>query len=118
MGLLTVGDGIFVGVSDLQAARNWYKEKLGMREVPVEVDEPADAIGLAFDGEDGALIIGSPGSEPPAGSSILFTRKISKAHAWLNSQGVNVGTVERDRQGRQFFEIRDLEGNVLEVCEE
>jgi hypothetical protein len=28
------------------------------------------------------------------------------------------GPIEKDRQGTQYFEMRDLEGNVIEVSEE
>jgi hypothetical protein len=29
-----------------------------------------------------------------------------------------VGALEEDRQGTRYFEMRDLEGNVVEVAEE
>jgi hypothetical protein len=36
----------------------------------------------------------------------------------MMARGVNVGSIERDRQGIQYFEIRDPEGNEIEVVEE
>jgi hypothetical protein len=36
----------------------------------------------------------------------------------MAARGLNVGTVERDRQGILYFQIRDPEGNEIEVVEE
>jgi predicted enzyme related to lactoylglutathione lyase len=36
----------------------------------------------------------------------------------LAARGVNVGTIERDRQGTRYFEIRDPEGNEIEVVDD
>jgi hypothetical protein len=49
---------------------------------------------------------------------MLYTGAIKKAREWLSSRGVTVGAIEKDRQGTQYFEVRDLEGNVIEVAEE
>jgi len=32
--------------------------------------------------------------------------------------GVDVAEIQQDRQGTHYFEMRDLEGNVIEVSEE
>ena len=32
--------------------------------------------------------------------------------------GVNVGEIQQDRQGTRFFEMRDLENNVIEIVED
>jgi hypothetical protein len=44
--------------------------------------------------------------------------EIKKAREVLSSRGVNVGDVQEDRQGTQYFQMRDLEGNLIEVAEE
>jgi len=49
---------------------------------------------------------------------MLYTSRIEKARNHLSSRGVNAGEVQRDRQGTCFFEIRDLENNVIEIVEE
>jgi hypothetical protein len=36
----------------------------------------------------------------------------------MPTRGVNVGAIEKDRQGTQYFEIHDPEGNSIEVVEE
>ena len=36
----------------------------------------------------------------------------------IEFSGVNAGEVQQDRQGTHCFEMRDLEGTVIEVTEE
>jgi hypothetical protein len=43
---------------------------------------------------------------------------IRKAREVLGFRGVNVGEIQEDRQGTHHFEMRDLEGNVIDVSEE
>jgi hypothetical protein len=43
---------------------------------------------------------------------------LKKAREFLISRGVNVTEMQQDRQGTHYFEMRDLEGNVIEVTEE
>jgi hypothetical protein len=31
---------------------------------------------------------------------------------------VNVGEIQRDRQGTHYFEMRDLEGNLIEISQQ
>jgi hypothetical protein len=49
---------------------------------------------------------------------MLYTSRIEKAREYLTSRGVFVGEIQQDRQGTHFFEMRDLENNVIEICEE
>jgi len=49
---------------------------------------------------------------------MLYASNPKKAREFLNSQGVAVGEIQQDRQGTHYFEMRDLEGNGIEVCEE
>lgn len=49
---------------------------------------------------------------------MLYAGNINKAWEWLSSRGVNVGAVQEDRQGTHYFEMRDLEGNAIEISEE
>ena len=51
-------------------------------------------------------------------TSMLYTSSIERARKHLTSRGVNIGEIHRDRQGTRFFEIRDLEGNTIEICDE
>jgi hypothetical protein len=49
---------------------------------------------------------------------MLYASNIKKAREVLGSRRVNVGEIQQDRQGTHYFEMRDLEGNVIEVSEE
>ena len=37
---------------------------------------------------------------------------------WLLSRGVSVGPVQVDGQGARYIEMRDLDNNMIEICEE
>ena len=49
---------------------------------------------------------------------IVFARKLADAHEYLSTRGVDVGPIQSDSGGNQFFRFRDLEGNELEVRQE
>jgi len=49
---------------------------------------------------------------------MLYASDVKKAREVLSSRGVNVGDIQEDRQGTHYFEMRDLEGNLIEVSEE
>jgi hypothetical protein len=49
---------------------------------------------------------------------MLYASNIKKAREVLWFWGVNVGEIQEDRQGTHYFEMRDLEGSVIEVSEE
>ena len=49
---------------------------------------------------------------------MLYTSRTEKAREFLIARGVSVGEIQQDRQGTRFFEMRDLEGNVIEITEE
>jgi hypothetical protein len=48
----------------------------------------------------------------------MDTASAAKAREWLLARGVEVGPVQTDRQGTHFVEMRDLENNMIEICEE
>jgi hypothetical protein len=49
---------------------------------------------------------------------MLYTTRIEKARAYLSAREVEVGEIQTDRHGTRFFEIRDLENNLIEIVEE
>ena len=49
---------------------------------------------------------------------MLFTKKIGRIRDVLVARGVEVGPIAQDRQGIHYFQIRDPEGNLIEVIEE
>jgi hypothetical protein len=48
---------------------------------------------------------------------LIFCNKLKKAHEYLKGKGASPGPIQ-DGGGTQFFEIPDIEGNVIEICNE
>jgi hypothetical protein len=61
MSLLRPGGANYIGVRDLAAATAWYMEKLGLRKIEVEMDEPEGCIALGFVKNECAITLGPPG---------------------------------------------------------
>ena len=85
------------------------------------MDDPEGCVALGFSKKDQTCIAvlgprGKPTDETT--TPMLYASKIGKAREVLASRGVNVGEIQEDRQGTHYFEMRDLEGNVIEVSEE
>lgn len=108
----------YVGVRDLAASVSRYREKLGLREIDVEMDDSEGCVALGFSNDEYIVALGPTGKPTEELRPILFTKNINKARDYVSSHGAAVGPIERDAQGTPYFEIRDLEGNVIEVCEE
>jgi hypothetical protein len=51
-------------------------------------------------------------------TQILFVKNVQKTRDRLATRGVNVGPLQTDRQGMHYFEMRDMENNVIEFFEE
>lgn len=116
---LLYGSGAnYIPVTDITAATAWYIDKLGLRKIDVEMDDCEDCIALGFSKDDYAFCLGPPGRSSGEMTPMLNSSNLKKARASLISRGVNVGEIQTDRQGTPFFEMRDLEGNVTEICEE
>jgi catechol 2,3-dioxygenase-like lactoylglutathione lyase family enzyme len=116
--LLTAGGSNYIGVRDLAFATAWYVEKLGLRKVDIELDEPEGCVALGFDKNDCAFVLGPAGKPTDELTPLLYTRNLKKARNFLSSRGVIVGEIQQDRQGTHFFEMRDVEENIVEISEE
>lgn len=116
--LFSAGGTNYVGVHDLAASASWYKEKLGLREIEVEMDEAEGCLALGFSNEEYIITLGPVGKPTDELRPILFTTNIKKAREFVNSRGAGVSQIEQDAQGTHYFELHDPKGNVIEVCEE
>jgi hypothetical protein len=47
---------------------------------------------------------------------ILFSSNLKKAHEYLRGKSSMIGPIQDG--GTQFFELRDPEGNIIEICQE
>jgi hypothetical protein len=84
------------------------------------MDDPEGCVALGFSKKDQTCIaVLGPRGRPTDGTTpMLYASNIRKAREVLGSWGVNVGEMQEDRQGTHYFEMRDVEGNVIEVSEE
>jgi len=99
----------------------WYAEKLGFSYSSADVEEASLELGYSSDSIVVYLVEITGSARPnksPGKPPIMFARKLADAHEDLSSKGVDVGPIQSDSGGNQFFRFRDLEGNELEVCQE
>jgi hypothetical protein len=118
MSLLSPGGSNYIGVRDLQAATTWYIEKLDLRKVNIELDDGEGCVALGFDKNECAVVLGPMGKPTEEPNPLLYARNLKKARDFLSTRGVRAGEIQEDRQGTHFFEIYDLEGNMVEISEE
>ena len=117
MSLLRPGGTNYIGVRDIPAATAWYIDKLGLRKIQVEMDDCEECVALGFTKDDYAVTLGPVGKPTDELTHILYTTNLSKAREWLSSRGVRAGEIQQDRQGTHYFEMQDLENNVIEITE-
>jgi hypothetical protein len=115
-----MADSFYIGVQNIEFATSWYIEKLGLQTVPAEMDDPEGCVALGFSRKDQTRIavLGPQGKPTDGTTPMLYASNVKKAREILGSRGVNVGEIQQDRQRTHYFEMRDLEGNVIEVSEE
>ncbi|MBZ5656344.1 MAG: VOC family protein [Acidobacteriia bacterium] len=118
MSLFAPAGSNYIGVVDIAAATIWYTQKLGLRKVDVELDDGEGCVPLGFEKGECAICLGPPGRPTDELTHMLYSSSLKKAREFLMSRGVNVGDIQQDRQGTHYFEMRDLEGNVIEITEE
>jgi hypothetical protein len=54
---------------------------------------------------------------PSPVSSVIFCKQLTKGHEHLTGREILVGPIQ-DGGDRQFLEVRDTEGNLIEICKE
>jgi len=113
--------------ANVEAAKVWWTEVFDCKpsNVPADWDEPLPSdVVLKLPGHDEPIIVlidraevQRAGLALPTDRPILFCGKIKRAHEYLEGRGASPGPIQ-DGGGTQFFEVRDPEGNVIEVCKE
>jgi catechol 2,3-dioxygenase-like lactoylglutathione lyase family enzyme len=116
----SISDNCSVDVRNLAAARDWYKEKLELREANNDREEDSGRpfVDLHVSGEDTfvSLVELEPGAATEKQHVIFYATNLEKANQWLATRGVAVGPATTDSGGNRFFRFQDLEGNTIEVC--
>jgi hypothetical protein len=94
--------------------------------VPQDWDNPLPSdVALILHGDGEPTILLNAQSEvdeahfdrPPPVATVIFCDKLKKAHEHLSSRGVLAGPIQ-DGGDMQFFEIRDTEGHLIQICKE
>jgi len=121
-------DSITLAYSDIEAAKRWWIAAFECKAVkePADWDCPLPSdVALQLPGCDGPTILLSAKAEieqagydrPSPLASVIFCMKLQKGREQLEKRGVSPGAIE-DGGDMQFFEVRDPEGNVIQVCKE
>lgn len=114
----SVPDRTHILVRNIEAVSPWYVEKLGLRKLAENEFGESDTATFRFKQDGNSVVLTTRGGFQTGKTPILFTRKIGRIHDVMMARGVNAGMIERDRQGIQYFGIRDPEGNEIEVVQE
>ena len=105
-------------VRDIGSVSPWYVGKLGLRKLPGNQSGEAGVETYCFKDDGNAIVLTTKRGFETQPTPMLFTKKIGKMKYVLMARGVEVGPIERDRQGTRYFAMQDPEGNVIEVVEE
>jgi catechol 2,3-dioxygenase-like lactoylglutathione lyase family enzyme len=114
----SVPDSTRILVRDIDSLSPWYVGKLGLRRLSENDLGEAGVAAFRFKEDGNSVVLTTRAGFGTGKTPMLFTKKIGKMREVLAIRGINVGTIERDRQGIRHFEIRDPEGNEIEVVED
>jgi hypothetical protein len=121
-------DSLVLTYTSVEAAKQWWIDTFGRKveKVPAEWDNPlASDVALKFPQDKEPTILLCARSEmeqakldpPSAVVSTIFCDNLKKARERLSTRGILVGPMQ-DGGDTQYFEIRDIEGHLIQVCKE
>ncbi len=121
-------DSVVLWYSNVDAAKNWWVNAFDCKQakVPTDWDNPLPSdVALKLPGYDEPTVLLSDRTEAKQAGidrsssvvPVIFSDKLKKAHEHLSSRGVLPGPIQSGGD-TEFFEIRDIEGNVIEICKE
>jgi hypothetical protein len=121
-------DSLTLSYSDVESAKRWWIETFGCKatKVPAEWDCPLPSdVALQLPGfEVPTILLNSKAEIEQAGydrpsplACVIFCERLKKGHEQLAAKGLVVGPIQ-DGGDTQLFEIRDTEGNVIQICKE
>jgi catechol 2,3-dioxygenase-like lactoylglutathione lyase family enzyme len=106
---------VWYSVRDLDAARNFYRDKLGFTEMFFDAEDGWSR--LERNGSEIALSTGDPESDGDAVAHIEVDDVKAEA-ARLRAEGVDVGVVLELHGEMRLLEVVDPDGNRLELGED
>lgn len=127
MGLFRT-DSVALSYSDVEAAKQWWIATFGCKvvRVPQDWDNPLPSdVALTLLGDSEPTILVSAQAEvEEAGfdrtapvATDIFCNNLKKAHEYLSRHGAVVGPIQ-DGGDMKFFEIRDSEEHLIQICKE
>jgi hypothetical protein len=127
MGLFRT-ESVVLSYSNVETAKQWWINAFGCKAVKVPPEWgntlPSD-IALALPGDSKpTILLGAQAEDEQADLDrsspvvpIIFCDKLKKAHEHLSNRGIVAAPIQDDGE-TQFFEVRDVEGHVIEICKE
>jgi hypothetical protein len=121
-------DSVALAYSNIETAKRWWIDAFDCKAVKVPSDWdcplPSD-VALQLPGHDAPTILLSSKAEieqagfdrPMLVASVIFCGKLKKGDEHLASRGILAGPIQ-DGGDTEFFEVRDTEGNLIEICNE
>jgi predicted enzyme related to lactoylglutathione lyase len=107
-----------IQVKSIDAVSPWYIEKLGLRKLNESDYGEPDVATFRFKQDGNSFVLTTRGGFHSDKTPILFTRRIGRMRKVMAARGVAVGDIQLDRQGIRYFDIRDPEGNEIEIVQE
>jgi catechol 2,3-dioxygenase-like lactoylglutathione lyase family enzyme len=110
-----IPDNYAVDVRNLAAAREWYKEKLGLHDAKTDREEdsgrPVTDLSISSNDMFLSLVELESGASAQNRHVIFFARNLEKAHEWIAERGIAVEPITADSGGNHSFRCQDVEGN-------
>ena len=119
-------DSLVLRYSNIEAAKQWWIQVFDCKQTDLpDWDDPLPsdiALRLPGDAEPSILLcaaaeVKAAGFERQNSHPILVSASLKKAREVLVARGASPGAIQ-DSGGKQYFEVLDLEGNIIEVCQE
>jgi predicted enzyme related to lactoylglutathione lyase len=114
---------VFVHVSDLRRAAEFYTHLLGLAYDPqadygngIYVIQLANGANLLLDANHAQHASGKSAFAMHA-TCMFATQEIDAAHNWLESQGVEIVTELYRDPNVAFFNFKDPDGNIQMICQ-
>ena len=118
----SIADNCAIDVRNVAAAREWYREKLGLREIHDRKEDdsgrPFADVCVSKDAGVCSLVELEPGASPGSPHVIFYAKDLEKARKWLIDRGVATEGITSDGGGNRLFRFFDLDSNAVEVCVE